>query len=177
MVNTGQSFVTWQQAEDALSAAFEYLGKMPDRDRAFRMAGSRSCWPEIIRSVRDGDYGDGQGHADAVAPSARLTRRCVDLVDRMLLNADHAAQVIPEGHRRLVGRVLWLKRVDEACFAWSAIWKAEDGMLSDLRTGEVRRVTSDAMRKAYERAIGRLSLRLDIMVRKGTFPHLVLTEV
>lgn len=170
------SFVSWQQAEDALSAAFEYLGRMPDRDRAFRSAGSRSCWPEIIRSVRDGDYGDGQGHADAVAPSARLTRRCVDLVNRMLLDADHAAQVIPEGHRRLVGRVLWFKRVDAGEFSWSAVWQAEGRSIIDLRSSQSRPATTDAMRMAYERAIGRLALRLDTMVGKGEFSHLALIE-
>ena len=112
--------VTWQDAEDQLLAAVEYLGALPDRERGFLSAGSRSCWPEIVRSVRDGDYGEGQGYGEAVAPRRQLGRKEMAVLDRVLLSPKAAALAIPEQHRRLVGRVL-VGKLDGrgAGFTWS----------------------------------------------------------
>ena len=70
----GQVQVKRDDAERALLEAVEWLGRLPDRDRAFLRAGSRSCWPEILRSRdfgQDGgaDWADGEGYgAEAAAP-------------------------------------------------------------------------------------------------------------
>ena len=78
--------VTWQDAEDTMTAAVEYLFAMPDRERGL-LAGGRgermTNWPQVVRSVREGDYGDGQGFGGEASASPQLTRRCVDLVERM----------------------------------------------------------------------------------------------
>lgn len=151
----GKAVVTWQQAEDALLAAVEYLGMSPDRERAFLSAGSRSCWPQIIRSVRDGDYGEGQGFGGEAAPRRQLSRKEATLLDRVLLDTGAAALAIPEGHRRLVGRVL-LAKLDGRGegFTWSRIWEAEGGK----RSG----VTTDTLRMRYSRAVSRVAMRMEM---------------
>lgn len=158
--------VTWQQAEDALTAAIEYLFAMPDREGALLAPGygrRLSGWPAIVRSVREGDYGDGQGVGeDAATPSPRLSRAMASLVEAMLTGERPLANAIPEGHRRLVGRVIAMKRWPGAeGFGWDRVWRAQGGVLFSLRDQQVRKVTSDAMRKAYERAIGRLAVKIE----------------
>jgi hypothetical protein len=151
--------VSWDDAEGALIAAVEYLGLMPDRERSMLAAGSRSCWPQIIRNVRDGDYGEGQGLGSEAAPSARLSRRMMALLDAMLLAPDCAAMAVPEAHRALVGRVIVLKRWPGAeGFGWDRVWRGE--RLRWDRTGE-RAVTSDALRMRYERAVSRVAARME----------------
>lgn len=146
--------VTWQMAEDALLAAMEYLGATPDRERGFLSAGSRSCWPEIVRSVREGDYGEGQGYGESRAPRRQLNRKEATLLDRVLLSPDAAAMAIPEQHRRLVGRVL-VGKLDGRGegFTWSRIWEMEDG--------RGQQVTSDALRMRYERAVQKVAARME----------------
>lgn len=147
--------VTWQEAEEALLAAVEYLGALPDRERGFLSAGSRSGWPEIVRSVRDGDYGAGQGVLETeVAPSARLTRRHVDQVERMLIGERPCADAIPAGHRRMVGRVLVMKLWAPGGVDWAAVWQAEGGKASGL--------TSDTHRKRYDRAVGKVAAAMEV---------------
>lgn len=149
--------VTWQQAEDALLAAVEYLGQMPVKGAP---GGAGSSWPQIIRSVRDGDYGEGQGlGGEAAAPSAALSRRRVQLVEAMLLQPDCAAMAIPAGHRALVGRVLVLKLWPGAeGFGWDRVWRGE--AVRWARTGE-RKVTSDALRMRYERAVSKVAAAME----------------
>lgn len=152
--------VTWQDAEDALLAAVEYLGQLPDRDRAALSAGSRSAWPQIIRSVRDGDYGEGQGLGGAAAsPSAALSRRQLRLVEAMILNPDCAAMAIEPVHRALVGRVLVMKLWPGAeGFGWDRIWRGE--AVRWKREG-AKPVTSDALRMRYERAVNRVAVNME----------------
>lgn len=158
----GQVQVTRDDAERALLEAVEWLGRLPDRDRSFLRAGSRSCWPEILRSRswgQDGgaDYADGEGFgSEASAPSVALSRRQLRRLERLLLDPDCAAMAVPEGHRSLVGRVLVMMNWpggDE--FGWSRVWVAEGGR----RTG----VTSDALRMRFERAVGRVAARMEAM--------------
>lgn len=154
--------VTWQDAEDALLAAIEYLGQLPDRDRSALSAGSRSAWPAIIRSVRDGDYGEGQGlGGEAAAPSAALSRRQYALVEAMLLRPDCAAMAVPEQHRALVGRVLVLKLWPGADgFGWDRVWRGEEAR---WQREAIKPVTSDALRMRYERAVERVAARMERM--------------
>lgn len=148
--------VTWQDAEDALLAAVEYLGMLPDRERGFLSAGSRSGWPQILRNVRDGDYGEGQGFGGEVAPRRQLSRKEATLLDRVLLDPDAAALAIPEGQRRLVGRVLVAKLDGRGeGFRWGRIWEMEGGK----RSG----VTADTLRMRYSRAVNRVAIRLEML--------------
>lgn len=62
--------VTWQDAEDTLMAAFEYLGAMPDRERAYLAAGSRTAWPAIVREAF-GDYADVETSPSPAHPPLR----------------------------------------------------------------------------------------------------------
>lgn len=162
--------VTWSEAEDALMAAIEYLFAMSDPEGVLLAPGygrRLSGWPAIIRSVREGDYGEGQGFGSEVSPSVRLSRRMVTMVERMLTGEHPLADAIPAGHRRLVGRVIAMKRWPGADgFGWDRVWRAQRGMLFSLRDQADRQVTSDAMRKAYERAIGRLAVRMEMAARQ-----------
>ncbi|MGF7152497.1 hypothetical protein [Novosphingobium gossypii] len=150
------TLVTWQEAEDTLTAAVEYLGAMPDRERGFLAAGQRSAWPAIVRDLQ-ADYAD----VDA-SPSPQLTRRCANLVERMLTGERPLANAIPEGHRPLVGRVIVMKRwPGPDGFGWDRVFRALGGELYNLARRDVLPTTSDGMRKAYERAIGRLAVQLE----------------
>lgn len=160
MAKCAQAVVTWQQAEDALLAAVEYLGMAPDRERGFLSAGSRSCWPQIIRNARDGDYGEGQGFGGEAAPRRQLSRKEATLLDRVLLDPDAAAMAIQEGHRRLVGRVLVAKLDGRGeGFTWSRIWESEGG----FRSG----TTTEALRKRYDRAVSRVAGRMERLGMAG----------
>lgn len=154
--------ISWQDAEDALFAAFEYLGAMPDRERGYLSAGSRSCWPAIMRDAQL-DYAEGQGFGAAPPPpSARLTRRHASLVERMLTGEKPLANAIPEGHRALVGRVAMMKLYPGADgFGWDRVYRALGGKLFNLVRREELPTTSDSMRKAYERAIQRVAQALE----------------
>lgn len=145
--------VTADDAEDALTEVFEYLFALPDSERAFLAAGSRSCWPQIVRSVREGDYGDGQHIGAEIAPSPRLTRRMMARAERLLLGERAAVLAIPEGHRALVGRVIVMKRwPDAGGFRWERVWEREGGRRSGT--------TADALRMRFERAMGKLAARM-----------------
>jgi hypothetical protein len=143
--------ITWQEAEDAMLAAVEYLAALPDRERGFLSAGSRSVWPEIIRDRRAGDYPD----AD-VAPSPQLSRRMMAHLDKMLLTQRAAGLAVAEGHRALVGRVLMMKLwPGPDGFRWERVWEREGGRACG--------VTSDALRMRYERGIGKVAVRMQAL--------------
>lgn len=148
--------VTFDMAQDALLAAVEYLGAMPDKERAFLSAGSRSAWPAIVRDLQ-ADYADRDAR-----PRLRLTRRQVELVDAMLLSPDAAALAIVEHDRRLVGRVLVAKlvRAPSVGFSWSEVWQAERGQAWSERHGCIVPVTSDALRVRYSRAVRAVAVRM-----------------
>lgn len=144
--------VSWQDAEDALTAAVEYLFALPDRERGFLAAGSRTGWPAIVRDAQ-ADYADGEA-----APSPQLTRRNVNLVERMLIGEQPLANVIPERHRALVGRVIVMQRwPGPDGFGWDLVWRRMGGELFNQVRGEMLPTTSESMRKAYSRAIERLA--------------------
>lgn len=149
--------VTWQDAEDALTAAIEYLFALPDRERGFLSAGSRSGWPQIVRSVREGDYGEGQGeNEDARPPSPQLTRRMVALVERMLTGEAPIANAVPEGQRGLVCRVVVMKRwPGPDGFRWERVWEMQGGFASGT--------TTDALRVRYSRAIEKIANRMNAL--------------
>lgn len=149
------AFVTWQEAEDALTASLEYLGALPDHERSFLAAGSRSAWPAIVRDIQ-ADYADAEAK-----PSPQLTRRQVRLVEAMLLCERPIANVIPEQHRAFVGRVLVMQRwPGPDGFGWDRVYRSQGGLLFNLVRKQELPTTSDGMRKAYERAVGRVAVAL-----------------
>ena len=159
---SGSQMVTWEEARDLLEAAFEYMAALPDSERGFLAAGygrRMTSWPEVVRDMLS-DYAD----VDA-QPSVQLTRKRAALVERMLTGERPLANAIPEGHRALVGTVcamrLWPRGEP---FSWTAVFIALDGKLWSVRDRCERKVTADAMRKAYERAIGKLTVALDLQV-------------
>lgn len=163
------SFITRDDAERALLEAVDWLGRLPDRERAYLSAGSRSGWPEVLREREAGlyepgaDYADGEGlgpRAGAgyqdVRPSGALSRRQMHRLSRLLLDQDCAAMAVPEGHRSLVGRVLVMMNWPGGePFGWSRVWVAEGGRGCG--------VTSDALRARFDRAMGRVAARMEAM--------------
>lgn len=149
----GQAVVTWQDAEDALLEAVELLGVMPDKERGFLSAGSRSSMPEFLRDVQ-ADYADGDAR-----PRKALSLAEVGLVERMLLDPKAAIMAVPVGKRALVGRVL-IGKLDGRGegFRWERVWEWDDRR---RRAAGEARVTLDAVRRAYERAVGRVAVALD----------------
>jgi len=159
---------TWRQAEDALTAAVEYLAAMPDRERGFLLAGSRSCWPQVVRSERNWDFYLVDAADAPFDPSPALSRRMAAHVEAMLLGERAAINVLAErkpGHAGLVGLVVRMKRwpgVDG--FTWQAVFRAKRGLIHDHRLGRaVPAASFDAYRKAYERAVGLVAARMDAL--------------
>jgi hypothetical protein len=151
--------VTWQEAEDTLTAALEYLFAMPDRERGFLSAGSRSGWPAIVREQWE--------YADAEAtPSSQLSRRQLRLVEAFLTGSRPIANVIPPEHRSFVGRVIVMKRwPGPDGFGWDSVYRRHKGVLYNLARKAEMATTSDGMRKAYERGIGRVAVAMGSHVR------------
>lgn len=153
----------WQDAEDLLIAAVEYLGALPDRERRFLAPGrgeGMSGWPDIVRSVREGDYGDGQGVAAAAEPRVRLRGKEMALLERVLMGPDALVLAVPEGQRKLLGVALAAKRWPGAGgFRWEAVREAlyRAGWRDD-RSGRVP--AADAIRMRYDRAVARVAVAM-----------------
>lgn len=140
--------VSWQEAEDALLGAVEYLAALPDRERGYLSAGSRSAWPTVLR-IEQSDYPDEPDRR------IRLGRKEMAHLERMLTGERACALAVPEQHRALVGRVLAMKLSERGGgFSWSEVWEREGGR----RCG----VTSDALRMRYERAVAKVARRMEI---------------
>lgn len=148
--------VTWQDAEDALVEAFELLGALPDRESGWLAAGKgRNCsnWPAIVREVRAGDYGDGQGLGAERPVRRRIGTREMAFLDRVLLGTEALALAIPEQHRRLVGRVVAMKKWSAGGFYWEDVRAALGGRAAGVPSG-------DALRMRYERAIAKVAAEM-----------------
>lgn len=135
-----EDVLSFDEVEAALMDALEYLARMPDKERGWLSAASRSSMPPVIRATWLGDYGD----TDAVPRGAGLSRAQVEHVEQWVTGERALVLAVPAAHRRLVGLVLRHKRENEGGgFAWSDVWR----VFGD------RSVTSDALRKRYERSI------------------------
>lgn len=143
---------SWQEAEEQLGDAVEWLGALGDREGAFLAAGRSSSWPAVLR-IEQSDY------PDRPDPRMRLSRRQLEHVERFLLAGDAVFLAIPEEQRSLVGRVLIMKRFPErSCgFRWRYVREA---MVRVARDGE-RVPAPEALRKRYERAVGAVCQRLN----------------
>lgn len=153
-----------QAVEDELIETMQMLNRMPDRDRAFLAAGSRSSWPEHLREWWE--YTDEDSE-----PRRPLSRREVARVYRMWIDKGCIVEAIRAEDRKLVALVAARKagRMPGG-FRWEDIWQALRGRLPRFRYDDegqiietvLIRVTSDAMRKRYEAAIERLSARMTL---------------
>lgn len=146
----------WIEAtEEELIACTRMLGRLPDRERGFLASGQRSWWPAILRE--QGDY------PDEVAPAPQLRRAEVRRVEAMFLADGCHAETIALRDRQLVAFVVMRKagRLPGG-FRWDDVWQGLRGLLATGAVGEdgqlvLRKVTSDAMRVRYDRALDRLA--------------------
>ena len=127
-------------AEAALGAAMVIHAALPDRERAFLTAGSRSCWPQVLRDPQ-ADYGETRVRA---VP----TRAEIDWAERVIAYASArrcAADAIPGEDRVLVATVLRAK-----------LWPGEQG----FRWGDAGRVlglSPRTVRWRFDRAMRRVA--------------------
>jgi hypothetical protein len=151
--------VSWHDAEGALLDAMALMARLPDRERAFLSAGSRSGWPDVVRSVRDGEYPEARGRVG-------LRRGEVDRLNLLLLGEQAVIRVLepvaddewPVGP--LVARVLMAKSDDRGGgFRWAVIWAWEAARCK--AAGRTLPASHEALRKRYERAVAAVAVRLD----------------
>jgi hypothetical protein len=144
-----------EAAEDELIACMRFLRRMPDRERSWLLH-STLRWPAMIRD--QGDY------PVADEPLPPLSRREIARMEAMfLVPGSHVERAVAVRDRALVACVAAMKvRGDASGFGWDDVWNALGGLLptgavdSDGRA-KVRKVTSDAMRMRYARALEQLA--------------------
>jgi len=130
--------------EEMLLEAWELLMRSPDRERGWLASGSHSGWPQIVRD-RVTDYADMEAR-----PRLQLSRREVQLRDRVFIDPDCLAMEIAPALRPLVAVVLAMRTRPEAGgFTWSRVWEALGGRESGC--------TSDGLRMRYERVLRQLT--------------------
>lgn len=132
--------------EDELVEAWRNLARLPDRERGFLSAGSRSCWPQIVRD-RWTDYADAEAR-----PRSNLTRREMRVMNALLVDDGCAMMVVPLDRRQLVAAVL-NERVWPVGggFAWEAVWTALGGKACGATTA--------TLRSRYDTQLRRLAVR------------------
>jgi hypothetical protein len=131
-----------EQAEAMMVEAWELLMRLPDRERGFLSAGSRSGWPDTLREAWE--YPDADER-----PRLQLNRREMALVGRVFLDPGCLTMEIAADNRRLVALVLAMI-AREGRVWWDKVFIAMGGK----RIG----VTSDALRRRYERSLARIAV-------------------
>lgn len=151
-----------QAIEDELVETLRLLWRLPDRERGFLMAGRRSSWPEIVRDADDAFWLDFDpatvAREDRPEPRIAMSRKNVERMQAVWLRPGCLVEAIRIEDRKLVATVAARKagRMPGG-FRWEDVWQALRGRLPSIqRKGEVRKVTSDDMRKRYEAALGRM---------------------
>lgn len=132
-----------QVAEAALGAALVIHAALPDRERAFLTAGSRSCWPQVLRDPQ-ADYGETRARA---VP----TRAEIDWAERVIAYRSRgrcAADAIPGEDRALVATVLRAK-----------LWPGDQGFRW-VDAGRVAGLSARSARWRFDRAMGRVARAL-----------------
>lgn len=144
-----------EAAEDELVACAWFLRRMPDRERSWLLH-STLRWPAMIRD--QGDYPDDED------PRPPLSRREIARANAMFNDPGcYVERAVAVRDRALVWVAAMMKgRGAGARFGWDDVWNALGRMLptgavdSDGRA-KVRKVTSDAMRMRYARALEALA--------------------
>ena len=131
-----------EATEDMLVEAWRLLMRMPDKERGFLSAGARSGWPEVLREWWE--------YADAEAePRLALNRQQVTLVERVFVDPGCLVSHVAEGNVKLMGVVIGMI-VREGRVWWDQVFIRMDGK----RIG----VTSDGLRRRYDRTLARLAV-------------------
>jgi hypothetical protein len=128
-----------EAAEDMLIEAWQYLMRLPDRERGWLASTSRSCLPDVLRDPVS-DYGE-----TMVRP--QLTRRQAELVATVFTVPRCLSLAVRPRDRRLMASVLKAKagRLPGG-FRWEDIWQ-------QLPRAEQRKVTTAALRDRYEQGL------------------------
>ena len=152
-------------AEGTMIEAFRLLLRMPDREKGFLKAGSKTSMPAPIPDLWLGsipaDLALELGLAmaeDAPEPRQQLTTRDVALVERAWLVDLHLAEAVPGPHKRLFITVLAAKagRMPGG-FKWEDI----GARLYGKAWGTARcDATSDALRMRYEACLRCVAMRM-----------------
>jgi len=152
MATKAVDVVTWQDAEDALLEVMGLDRLMPDRERGFLAAGSRSTMPQPVRSVRDGEYPEATGRRGLRAAEVDRINGLGHVVASL---AGSAAGL----DTLLVRKVLTAKLAERGGgFTWDVIWQWDD---QRRRAARMPRRTQDAVRMAYRRAVAAVAVALD----------------
>jgi len=144
-----------EAAEDELIACMRILRRMPDRERSWLLH-STLRWPAMIRD--QGDYPDAE---EPLRPPSRGEITRAELM--FIVPGSHVERAVAVRDRALVAAVAVMKgRGDASGFGWDDVWNALGGTLptgavdQDGRA-KMRKVTSEAMRMRYVRALDRLA--------------------
>jgi len=131
-------FVDFEDVEARLIEAFETLAKLPDRERRFLRTSTMAIWREARPEV--GDYLE----TTPARPGVFLVEH------RAMTEALGWCEWLGGEDRRIVGRVIEMRRLRHGAVEWPEIRRD----LGTLRT-------TDALRKAYSRALERICNRLN----------------
>lgn len=145
---------TFALVEEKMIEAWGFLMRMPDRERGWLASCERSSMPAIVRETRLGDQKD----YDEAPRRPGLRSAEVDIVERVLTDADAWIMWVPERDRGLVAIVLRAMSARlVGGFSWGVVatWYGWGGH-------------SDVLRKRYGRAIARIAAKLD-MARAPVF--------
>lgn len=142
-----------EAAEEELIECMRLLRRLPDRERTW-LYHSTLRWPAMIRD--QGDYPDDS------EPAGPLTRSEMRRVEAMFLDDRAFVRSIELRDVALVGVVTAIRASGSAGgWGWDDVWNALGGKLEQGLGPDgvmvMRKVTSEAMRMRYTRAIDRLA--------------------
>lgn len=144
-----------EAAEDELIDCMRMLRRLPDRERGW-LYHSTLRWPAMV--------GEQSDYPDEVRPRASLSRWEMARVEAMFEGADCIiGRAVAVRDMRLVETVVKIKAAGASSgFGWDDVWNALRGMLATGARGSdgllvCRKVTSDAMRVRYGRALERIA--------------------
>lgn len=152
-------------AEATMVEALRLLLRLPDREKGFLKAGSKTSWPDIVQDalpvVIDAELALELGieqREDAPEPRPQMGPREVAKVERAWLVDLCLAEAVPAAHRRLFITVLGAKagRMPGG-FKWEDI----GARLYGKAWGTARcDATTDALRMRYEACLRCVAVRL-----------------
>jgi hypothetical protein len=118
--------------EDELLEAWRDLPRLPDPERAFLSAGSRSCMPQVLRDPVTDYPGDEKPRRGGCNPREMKRLRM------MVIGEGCLTSLIEPARAKLVGKVLDLKAwPDRRGFDWSTIWQQMGGKRCQATTAQL----------------------------------------
>lgn len=144
-----QTVVTWDDVEVALLEMMQLDARSPNKEGGFLSAGSRSCWPDVVRLKEKGEYPEARGRVGLRTSEVDRLNKMQEMIVRVVLRED----------------ILLLRKVLEAKldgrgegFRWERIWQWDDKRRREQ--GRIR-VSSDAVRKRYDAAVTKVAKAID----------------